>query len=257
MAEEILVELSAPAALRNRVLSLWVHSSQRALTRRIVPDGSAHILCHVGSSAQIRRLTRPAVEEIPARSLVVGARLRPDAVWQTGQPRELGYLGEALAECNTPQLAVRTLAQFLTSSSLVRPGNDRLASSSVDALLSDPRVTMDHLVGQTSLSARQWRRRFVAATGVGPKALQRQLRFQLLLSRIQGRLHEPNDESLAEIAIRTGYFDQSHLTNECRQLTGRPLGSFIRETTARCRHHHNHAAAFSYISKTAMLGVPA
>lgn len=253
-ADEILVELSAPANLRNRVLALWVHRSKRALTRRVVPDGSAHILCRVGSSAEIHRLTRPATEEIAAGSLVVGARLRPDALWQSWQPRELEHLGDALADLSTAQSALRAFAQFLSNTSLIRPANDRVATWSVDALLADPRVTVDQLVGQTSLSARQWRRRFVAATGVSPKLLQRQLRFQLLLGQIQSALYNPDQQSLAEIAIRTGYFDQSHLANECRQLTGRPLGLFVRETKARCREHHDHTAAFSHISTTALLG---
>lgn len=248
-SHELLVELPPPAALRDRVLSLWVHQPGSATSRRVVPDGSARLVCRVGAPAEIRRPAVPVVENVSAGELVVGARLRPDAHWADGPGTLLDDLASRLAAPDSPRSALRALARYLAGSPLVVPNGDPLIARSVGALLSDPRWKLDDLARQSSLSTRQWHRRFVAATGTGPKALQRQLRFQLLLRQVQMAVREPADDAaLAEMAVKAGYWDQAHLTNECRRLTGRPLGSFVRETMARCRHNHDHAAGFAHIA---------
>jgi AraC-like DNA-binding protein len=62
-------------------------------------------------------------------------------------------------------------------------------------------------------------RRFSAAVGYGPKMFQSVLRFQRLLYLANngiGRL------SLADLAARVGYADQSHMNREVLRFAGRP-----------------------------------
>lgn len=250
----MLVEVSPPAALRDRVLSLWVHRAESAVTRRIVPDGCTRVVCHIGAPVEVwARLEAPAVEQVPAGSLVVGARLRPDAhrLDDSVCPAWLGELGERLAQSDSAQSALRILARGLAEPALIAGDRDQMVARSVDALLDDPLRSVDDLVHMTSLSAWQWRRRFIAATGSGPKTLQRLWRFQLVLWQLQqARYEAAGGPGLAPLATLTGYFDQAHLANECRRLTGRPLGSFVRETRSSCSRGHDHAAAFSRFAVT-------
>jgi methylphosphotriester-DNA--protein-cysteine methyltransferase len=73
-------------------------------------------------------------------------------------------------------------------------------------------VDVAELAGITS---RQVHRRFLSAVGYGPKFLQRVLRFQAFLGSCgDGAL------GLAELAFKSGYADQAHLTREARLLAG-------------------------------------
>lgn len=185
---------------------------------------------------------------IPAGGVVVGARLRPDVQWLDNSAGHawLGELGERLAQPGSPQSALRTLASGLGEPTLIAGNGDDMVARSVDELLRDPRQGIDDLVCMTSLSARQWRRRFIAATGCGPKTLQRLWRFQVVLWQLQAASYDAaGAPELADLASLAGYFDQAHLANEYRRLVGVSLGSFVRETRYRCGHGHDHAAAFS------------
>ncbi|WP_449064683.1 helix-turn-helix domain-containing protein [Planomonospora algeriensis] len=59
------------------------------------------------------------------------------------------------------------------------------------------------------------------AFGYGPKTLQRVVRFQRAL-RLAGR-----GTGLAEVALASGYADQSHMSNEVRRLAGVPLRQLV------------------------------
>jgi len=72
---------------------------------------------------------------------------------------------------------------------------------------------IDALVQPKGLSERQFQRLFKQYTGYTPKHLARILRLQLTLQ-------PKGDPSLSELAARARYYDQSHLSNEFRQLAG-------------------------------------
>ena len=72
------------------------------------------------------------------------------------------------------------------------------------------------------LSARQLHRRSLAAFGYGPKVLHRVLRFDRAVKLAWRGV------PFADVAHRTGYADQSHLSREVRELAGVPLGQLIR-----------------------------
>jgi AraC-like DNA-binding protein len=84
---------------------------------------------------------------------------------------------------------------------------------------------------------------------MGPKTLQRLLRFQLVLEQVQRGLGDRSrpGASLARLAADAGYFDQPHLVHECVRLTGLTPTSFIEQTAARCGVTHDHSAAFSLL----------
>jgi AraC-like DNA-binding protein len=87
-----------------------------------------------------------------------------------------------------------------------------------------------------------------APGGVGPKALQRMLRFQGFLARVQlalSRGAKPAGDGLAQLAADVGYANQSHLTRECLRLTGVTPRAFLRETQQHCGCGHDHEVSFA------------
>jgi AraC-like DNA-binding protein len=68
--------------------------------------------------------------------------------------------------------------------------------------------------------------RFREEVGVPAKTLARLLRFEHAAELLDAR----PPRSLAEVAYACGYYDQSHLTNEFREITGRSPAVFRRAT---------------------------
>ncbi len=69
------------------------------------------------------------------------------------------------------------------------------------------------LARESGYSARHLRRRLLAATGLGPKRLQRIGRMQRALSAGRG-------ESWARTAVEHGWYDEAHMAHDVRSLAG-------------------------------------
>jgi AraC-like DNA-binding protein len=78
------------------------------------------------------------------------------------------------------------------------------------------------VAGRLGIGARQLHRRSLAAFGYGPKVLARVLRFDRAVGLAWAGV------PFAEIANRTGYADQAHLSREVKDLAGVPLGVLLR-----------------------------
>ncbi len=78
------------------------------------------------------------------------------------------------------------------------------------------RLPLARLAARAELGERQWRRRFRHQAGLAPKLYARIARLNVALDL--GRSHPHLDGS--ELALRSGYFDQSHLLRETRDLLG-------------------------------------
>ena len=77
------------------------------------------------------------------------------------------------------------------------------------------RCRIEDLAREVALSPRQLRALMVAETGLSPKQLARQFRFDGVISQLAD-----GSSSLAEVAARTGYADQAHLAREFRRMAG-------------------------------------
>jgi AraC-like DNA-binding protein len=78
------------------------------------------------------------------------------------------------------------------------------------------RLPLDLLAARTGLGERQWRRRFALEAGAPPKLYSRVARLDAALAL---RCAWP-DLPWSELAVRGGYFDQSHLLRDARELLG-------------------------------------
>ncbi|WP_216094420.1 DUF6597 domain-containing transcriptional factor [Jiangella alba] len=239
-----------------------------AYVQRDIPSGAVELVCRVGAAPQLSGpLTGPRADVIPPGSTVVGLRFRPGAaaavlglpaseltdlrvgaadVWGTAA----AAAGERLAAATTGEAAVEVLEELVTAAAARAgvTGPDPLIAEAVRRLMPWHAAEVRDVGTTLHVSERALRRHCLAAIGVGPKTLQRMLRFQGFLARTQSALADGRDPAgggLARLAADAGYADQAHLTRECVRLTGATPRTFLRDTQEACGCGHDHAASYT------------
>lgn len=86
-------------------------------------------------------------------------------------------------------------------------------------------VSVASIAGQVGLGRRQLGQLVRTELGLTPKTVARILRF----GQASRCLRSGRTTSLAEIAVMCGYYDQAHLTNDWRRLSGCTPGEWIAE----------------------------
>ncbi|MEJ2863702.1 AraC family transcriptional regulator [Actinomycetospora flava] len=251
----------APApALAGLASSVWIQQvGAQPIAQRHVPHGGAEVRCVLGEEPRLLGvLTAATHRDAPAGGTVIGIRLRPGMLGGlAGMPadevtdedlagselwRDLPRLTDLLGAAPSPQAALERLQVFVARA------------------IGDPDPVVDEAVrhlmpwrgGTTALpellpvSERQLRRRCRAAVGVGPKELQRILRFHGFTARVQAAVDRGAPGDLAGWAVDAGFHDQAHLTRECRRLTGVTPAEFLGQYRDACggADDHDHAAAY-------------
>ncbi len=123
----------------------------------------------------------------------------------------------------------------------------RLVREAVKALMPWHPVNIDAVATHVALSASQLRRRCLHALGVGPKVLQRTLRFQGFLALAQAGATPSGrrgTDGLAGLAVDVGYADHAHLSRECARLTGLSPRELLGDRSDRCGCGHDHSASY-------------
>lgn len=251
-------------ALAWRVRTIWIQrTGPMPYLQRNLPTGGIELHCPIGGLPRlVGPLTGPDVEVLPPYTTVVGARFWPGAaspllglpadelldvtvqlndLWGAAALR----LGELLAAAPRPDTALATLQRYLLrrQERLVRP--DPLVTEAVRRLMPWQSVEIGTLTAQLSISASQLRRRFLAVVGVGPKALQRTLRFQGYLALAQAAAGGPVPAGrVADFAAEIGYADHAHLSRECLRLTGVTPRQLLGGRLDQCGCGHDHSASY-------------
>ena len=224
-------EWRPPAALRGPVACLWasVVPDGAGPSRLVLPDGCSDLIWEQGAGAYVAGPdTGPVRTKTRAGTVFVGVRFRPAAGGQVlGLPLSEVRDQRVPLEDLIPAAGGRMTAALCpaeAAATIVDVAGRLAADSTADpviaeaaAMLRDPAARTEDVADLVGLSERQLRRRTHAAAGYGPKTLQRVLRFQRFV-----RLLDASAElvDLADAAVRAGYADQSHLTRECRALSG-------------------------------------
>jgi AraC-like DNA-binding protein len=259
--ESSYVERAPAPALAALASLVWIQQVRdRPVAQRHVPHGGAELGCVLGETPRLLGpLTASTYQDIPAGGTVVGVRLRPGVLGSlVGMPadelvdqdvagtdiwRGLGRLTDLLGDAATPRVALDHLQSFVAQSA---GAHDPLVGEAVRRLMPWHGGKPAALPALLSISERQLRRRCRAAVGVGPKELQRILRFQGFVARVQASIAQQgaSDVDLARWAVEAGYHDQAHLSRECRRLLGVPPGEFLAQSGAACACGHDHAASY-------------
>jgi AraC-like DNA-binding protein len=232
-------EYAPPAAVRDSLACLWVRvvGAGDGPPVHVLPDACVDLIWQAGRGLFVAGPdTGPVASPAAAGTVMVGARFLPGAGGPAlGVPLGeiqnqrvdaadlLPRLGDQLLEAPDALPRVAALA-----ARLVAAGPPDRAVRGAAGLLADPHASVEAVADDVGLSERQLRRRFQAAVGYGPRTLQRVLRFQRFLARLDAGGARPD---LAGIAADTGYADQAHLTRECTRLAGLPPAAL-----ARARH---------------------
>jgi AraC-like DNA-binding protein len=261
---ESYVERSPWAALAGAVRTVWTQrAGETAYVQRHVPTGGVEMHFPIGGRPQlVGPLTGPNVEVIPPHTTLVGVRFLPgmapplptvldDLVDERLSLEELwgsvaSRLGEKIASATGPETAL-DLVQGHLLRMFRSAGVDPLIREAARLLMPWQRVEIGSLASHLAISASQLRRRCLHTVGVGPKALQRTLRFQGFLALAQAGAAPTGRrgaDGLAGLAVDVGYADQAHLSRECLRLTGLSPKELLGGTVDQCACGHDHSASY-------------
>jgi len=241
--------------LRDYVERLWwlEGGAEEIGAEPIPPDGHPEIVVHggdpfrdAGGAVQERALlagqSTSATQVAPSgRARVVGARLRPDAAHalfgiaqseltdrvvdlRDLDPRLGGALRGDVASRARGEEMLEGLEAALSDAIARRARRDRPAAPAVRlALARGGLVRVDALARRLGIGRRQIERLFRERVGVSPKLFLRVVRFQRALSCLRAPARR---QPWAEIAAALGFYDQSHLIRDFRELAGAPPGAW-------------------------------
>jgi AraC-like DNA-binding protein len=246
-------------ALAGRVRTVWIQRTGSApVLQRNLPSGGVELKCPIGATPWlIGPLTRAKAELLPPHLIMVGARFWPGAASPLlGQPADelvdqivpfgdgrgaAAELPARLAAAPGPDAALRLLQHDLVRRLARTPPPDALVAAAVRRLMPWRPTGIGPLTEDLAISESQLRRRFLAEVGIGPKSLQRTLRFQGYLALAQAATQISR---VADLAAEVGYADHAHLGRECLRLTGLTPRDLLGGAIDRCGCGHDHAASY-------------
>ncbi|MFE0027605.1 helix-turn-helix domain-containing protein [Amycolatopsis sp. NPDC059021] len=211
-------DFAPPADLADRVSRVWRRSGhlppalpQPSVDLLVFADGSLW-LTGPETEARTGSLTEP----------LTGVRLRPgtcasvlgiaaDEVPLTGMPFPGSGLDDGLRALRAP----------------ARPA-DRMIGQVIQAMRAAPGAPVSRYAAAAGLSERQLRRRFLVAVGLSPKAYARVARLHHAMALARS---SPVPD-WADIAVRSGFYDQPHMIAEFRRAVGSSCVRFFQAAAA-------------------------
>ncbi|PRY59998.1 helix-turn-helix domain-containing protein [Glycomyces artemisiae] len=275
--DESYVERAPVAALAAVVRTVWIQrTGAAAYAQRHLPTGGVELHFPIGGRPRLLGpLTGPSLEVLPPHTVLVGVRFHPgtapplpevldDLVDQRIDLTSLwGATAERLAEetagAPTAEAALADVQSHLLQVFRAAPVLDPLMREAVRRLMPWHPVPIGTLADRLAISPSQLRRRCLGAIGMGPKTLQRTLRFQGFLALAQAGAAPSgrrDADGIAGLAADTGYADHAHLTRECVRLTGVSPRSLLHGSIDKCGCGHDHAASFRPFLATRALPPP-
>jgi AraC-like DNA-binding protein len=242
-----------PAAPLTRwVECVWLLQSDTAVSaHRVPPDGCLDLIYdHDHGLRAIGTMTREQRFDFPEGVCLAGIRFRPgmagpflgvspaeltdgSAPLEDLWARRARELRMKVEDARSIQDAMGILLSSLPTRNIA-PNPVQKAIEAIAA--ANGNVDLDSVARQANLSPRQFRRRCLEESGLGPKHLCRVLRFRHAC-RIAGAAGQPNMSRLnkgrlnmarvsmgpmdwSAIALDAEYFDQAHFIRDFRQFTG-------------------------------------
>jgi AraC-like DNA-binding protein len=218
-------EILPTAALRPWVECFWTRDDAPATeAQRVLPDGCADLVFDLGAGDAdvVGTMTRPLVLPPGIASHFLGVRFRPG--------RAAAFLRIPLAEITDARVPLGDLwkgwneepsIERLERELLRRldPERDPRVDAAIERILrSGGTARVNDLAQEIGISRQHLARQFQHHVGVPPKMFARVMRFRRLLESM------PHD--WADAAVAHGYYDQSHLIAEFRELAGMTPNAF-------------------------------
>ncbi|MEJ2859107.1 MULTISPECIES: helix-turn-helix domain-containing protein [unclassified Saccharothrix] len=209
----------------------WRRSSAVATTGRVVPDGCTDLMWSSSGALFVAGPDTTGHLTTMSPGTLYGVRFGPGV-----GPSILGVPAHALRDLRVPLTELWGRSPELEDTLAAAPDPCAvLAEAALTRLRTTPPDPLTQAVAHAArtstavsdiadnlgLSTRQLHRRSLDAFGYGPKLLHRVLRFDRAVKLAwQG-------VPFADIAYRTGYSDQAHLSREVKELAGVPLRQLV------------------------------
>ncbi len=222
-------EIAPSAALRPWVECFWSVSGEPAGERRILPDGCADLVFdpRSGEATAVGTMTTALVLDSPADAEFAGVRFHPG--------RAAAFLRIPLAKITDARVplgdfwkgwrADRFDVDALEVELLRRlaPDRDRRVDQAIARIVtSGGTARVEEIARETGLTRQHLARQFLHHVGVSPKTFARVMRFR----RVVDAAARKRDLDWADVAAEHGYYDQSHLIAEFRDLAGTTPAAF-------------------------------
>jgi AraC-like DNA-binding protein len=202
-----------PRAWRAMVACLWEQRIDCQTDHRVVPDGCADVIVsESGEPVAVGLADRAVVHHLGSGSMLLGLRLRPEAVATffgvpAGQLRNQDLALDKVVGSRRARRLVDSVIHGVPDPLLLALP-PRIVALSIDLL---GNRTVEETAETLGLSSRHLRRLLIQHSGLGPKDHQRVIRLRRFLA---------NPGPLAFAAVTSGYADQSHLAREVKRLSG-------------------------------------
>lgn len=234
-------ELPPPPSLTDYVECFWTRELAPASTSdgvaRVLPDGCVDFILEIGSSnptpIAVGTMTRPLVLGARAPHEFLGVRFRPGRAYaMLGLPvaeltdqrvpladvwRHVEQLVEEVAGAASTPERVLVLARALERRLLDAPPPVPAVDAAVRSIVaSGGAIEIATLGPAIGVTRQHLARAFARWVGVSPKTFARVVRLQRLLEVLRAA----RDPQWSALATWAGYYDQSHLVAEFKELTG-------------------------------------
>jgi AraC-like DNA-binding protein len=170
---------------------------------------------------------RPFLGAAPGH--LADAHLDLETLW----PRQASELRERLCEAQSPARRFRILENALVAQ-LRHPLEHHGAVRAALEHIARPGVAVADVADRVGLSHRRLIELFTAEVGVPPKLFGRLQRFQRAVAYVQ----EAPSVDWAELAVRCGYYDQSHLIRDFGEFSGFSPADLLRHRSDRVKVSH-------------------
>lgn len=216
-------EIPPTAALRPWVECFWtVRDDGEMREQRVLPDGCADLIFDLseGSGSAVGTMTKPIVAA--AEGDLLGVRFKPG--------RAAAFLRIPLAEITDARVPLAELwrddphafdiAQLeAVLLKRLHPDRDPRVDAAVDRIIRGAE-RVETIANDIGISRQHLARQFLHHVGVPPKTFARVMRFRRVLDSLGG------DVDWADVAAANGYYDQSHLIADFRELAGSTPNAF-------------------------------
>jgi AraC-like DNA-binding protein len=160
------------------------------------------------------------VSELEGRLVELGA------LWG----RDGRLLRERLLDAATPERRLATVERVLCAHLAANVGLDPAVAHAAAAF--DRGLSVAAVAADAGMAPKRFARRFRERVGLAPKRYSRVRRLQRVIASIGGA--EP--VRWADVAAAHGFFDQAHLVNEFRELTGVTPAAYRARSAAEPNH---------------------
>lgn len=239
-------EYALHGALRPYVACFWSAvpgSAVSARVRRVLPDGCVDIIAECDGTATdisvVGTMTRALVVESRPRAHFIGVRFRPGVAGAI-----LGVPACEVTDARVPLAELWRETESMTDGIVMAPSVARrlrelermLVRRLRDVPVLTPAVqaaarTIFHANGNLSVAAlaptlgvtrQHLARTFARDVGISPKMLARVARMRAAVDRVR----HGAAPAWSRLALDLGYYDQSHLVHELKELTGLTPGEW-------------------------------